>query len=269
MATTTLRTPTALTSLERVLLLVPTAGGLVFGLALLLVPAAFAQSAGGTGHDPIIYRLAGAATLGYAVALLSAIARGTWRAAHLLVVATLGFNVASLYACAVELAGGRATPVVYLMLGTSLVIVGITTGLLVRHRTAPRPDPDIPRWLEWFLVLATLVSIPFALLPLLLSATFSGLFGLQGSDTFIFHLGGAAVLGYAVLGVYELRSRAWSEIFSAALMVLVFNGLVAIVCALVLAGVLAEPGGTLAPLALAAGGLVALATVVEIARRGK
>lgn len=266
---TTLRAPTSLTTLERVLLLLPAAGGLVFGLAPLLAPMTLAQVAGGTGQDPLVYQLAGAATLGYAVALIFAIGAGTWRAAHLPVLATLGFNVASLYACVVEIAGGTSKPVIYLILVTSLLIVAITVALVVRHRAMPRPTPDSPAWLVWFVVLATAISIPFGLLPLFSPATFSSLFGLHGTDTFTFRQGGAAVLGYAVLGIFELRSRSWSEIFSAALMVLVFDGLVAIVCALVVAGVLREPGGTLAPLALGAGAFVAVATIVEIVRGGK
>ncbi|MFI5275144.1 MAG: hypothetical protein ACHQ4H_19100, partial [Ktedonobacterales bacterium] len=257
---TTLRTQTSLTALERVLLLIPAAGALVFGLGPLLALGALALVAGARGHDPIIYRLAGAATLGYAVALLFAIGAGTWRAAHLPVLATLGFNAASIYACGASLAGGMTQPVIYLILATSIIIVAITIWLLLRHAPVERPTPDSPSWLIWFLVLATAISIPFALLPLFVPATFSSLFGLQGTDVFTFRQGGAAVLGYGVLGIFELRSRAWSEIFPAALMVLTFDGLVAIVCALVLLGQLPDAGGSLAPLSLIAGGCVAVAT---------
>jgi hypothetical protein len=107
------------------------------------------------------------------------------------------------------------------------------------------------------------------MLPLLLPATFGHAFGLPGVDVFVYRLGGAAVLGYAVLGAFEVRSRAWAEIRSAAIMVVVFNGLGAIACALVLLGALRDVPGTLAPLALVASALVAVATGIELARDGK
>jgi hypothetical protein len=266
---TTLRAPTSLSSLERVLLLVPLVGGLFFGLFPLIDPPGFAGLVGLNPHDPFIYRLFGAAILGYPAALIYAITAGTWRAARLPVLASLGFNLASLYACGAVIAAGERQTIIYLVVIVSIVIVLIAAWLLVAHRAAPRAAHEIPSWMFWFLVLATLLSIPFALLPLFVPDTFVSLFALPATDAFVLRGGGAAIFGYAVLGLFELQSRSWSEIFSAALMVLTFDGLVAVVCALVLLHMLSDPGGTLAPLALAAGGFVALATVVEIARRGK
>ncbi|HKY54168.1 MAG TPA: hypothetical protein VJM08_07685, partial [Anaerolineales bacterium] len=61
---------TKLSNLERILLLLPTAGGLVFGLFPLLLGGAFGATFGAPGNDSFIYRLGGAATLGYAIALI-------------------------------------------------------------------------------------------------------------------------------------------------------------------------------------------------------
>src|SRR5687768_11701464 len=88
-----------LSGLERMLLLLPIAGGLVFGLGPLLLGGAFGAVLGAPGNDTFIYRLAGAATLGYAVALIMGIRQGDWSPLRLVVVATLAFNVASIYAC--------------------------------------------------------------------------------------------------------------------------------------------------------------------------
>ena len=67
-----------LTGLEKLLLVIPLLGGLFFGLMPLLAPQLFAQISQATGDDAYIYRLAGAATFGYAVALIMAIRQGEW-----------------------------------------------------------------------------------------------------------------------------------------------------------------------------------------------
>jgi hypothetical protein len=259
----------ALTSRERALLLAPLAGGLVFGLLQYEFPLAFARMAGGSGSDPIIARLAGAATLGYAAALAYAVYQRTWVAARLPLLATLAFGVASLYACLAALFSGNGQPLTYLILLAALAFSGIAALLLRAHRADVRPAADVPPWLYWFVVGATVVSVPFGLLPLLAPVTFAHAFGLPGADVFVYRLGGAAVLGYAVLGYFEVRSRAWAEIRSAAIMVLIFNGLGTIACALVLLGALRDTPGALAPLALVAGAVVAVATAIELARDGK
>ena len=55
------------------------AAALVFSLAPLLITATYASVLGFQGDDPLIYRLGGAATLGYAVVALIALVRPkTW-----------------------------------------------------------------------------------------------------------------------------------------------------------------------------------------------
>jgi hypothetical protein len=55
-------------------LIAQAAAGLVFGLAPLLVQASYASALGFSGDDELVYRLGGAATTGYFVAPVLALA---------------------------------------------------------------------------------------------------------------------------------------------------------------------------------------------------
>jgi hypothetical protein len=213
-----------LSILERILLLLPIAGGLVFGLGPLLLGGAFGAALGVPGNDTFIYRLAGAATLGYAVALIIGIRQGDWTSLRLVVVATLAFNVASIYACVVQLAAGNTNFIIYLILGTSIAITAITVSSLNRHTGIERPVADISVWYIRFLILGTVLSAAFGLLPLLIPVFGAQLLGFQGTDVFLMRQAGAASLGYAVMGVYGIRSGAWSELRLPLVMALIFNG---------------------------------------------
>lgn len=221
-------TSSRLSRLERWLLVLPLAGGLVFGLFPLLVPVTFASLTGFSGNDPFIYRLAGAATFGYAVALGLGLRQGTWAAVRLVVIAILTFNLASLYACVFELlspsTNGGVRLVVYLILATSIAIVAITGSLLYRHRTDTRLAPNIAVWVVRFIVVATILALVFGLTPLFYPQL-NRLFGFKVTDLFLYRQAGAATLGYAIMGIFELRSRNWQEIRWPVVMAAVFNGL--------------------------------------------
>src|SRR6185503_7783462 len=92
-----------LSSLERNLLLLPLAGGLVFGLGPFLFGSAVGAAVGFPGNDAFIYRLAGAATFGYAVALIVGLLQGNWAPMRSVVIAILTFNLASIFASSMEL----------------------------------------------------------------------------------------------------------------------------------------------------------------------
>ena len=96
-------TSTRLTTLERWLVVILIAAAVVFGLLPLLAPVQFATLSGYPGNDPFIYRLAGAATFGYAVGLTLGFRQGTWAAVKLAVIAVLTFNLASIYTCGAEI----------------------------------------------------------------------------------------------------------------------------------------------------------------------
>src|SRR5688572_30524530 len=213
-----------LSSLERILLLLPLAGGLIFGLFPLLLGDAFGATFGAPGNDSFIYRLGGAATLGYAVALIMGLRQGDWAPLRLVVIATLTFNLASIYACVVELMAGATNIMIYLILGTSIAIAVITLWLLNRHSSNRKMERDVSTWYIRFLTLGTVLSGAFGLLPLLIPVQGAQLLGFQGTDVFLIRQAGAASLGYAVMAYLGIRSGAWLEIRLPLIMALIFNG---------------------------------------------
>jgi hypothetical protein len=215
---------TKLSMLERLLLLLPTAGGLVFGVFPLLLGGAFGVALGAPGNDSFVYRLAGAATLGYAVALILGLRQGDWAPLRLVVIGTLTFNLASIYACVVHILTGTANLYVYFIFGTSIAITGITLWMLNRHPREVQGEADISVWYIRFLVLGAVLSGAFGLLPLLIPVLGATLTGFQGTDVFLIRQGGAASLGYAVMSIVGIRSGMWQEIRLPLIMALVFNG---------------------------------------------
>lgn len=211
-------------NLERLLLLLPIAGGLVFGVFPFLWGGAFGTLLGAPGNDSFVYRLAGAATLGYAVALLLGLRQGDWVPLRLVVIGTLTFNLASIYACLAHILTGTANLFVYLIFGTSIAITAITLWLLNRHAGETAGSETVSAWYVRFLVLGAVLSGAFGLLPLLMPVLGATLTGFQGTDVFLIRQGGAASLGYAVMSIAGIRSRAWTEIRLPLIMALVFNG---------------------------------------------
>ena len=213
-----------LSNLERIFLLLPLAGGLVFGLFPLLLGGAFGAAVGAPGKDSFIYRLGGAATLGYAVALIIGLRQGDWAPLRLVVVAILAFNLASIYACVIELMAGNTNILVYLILGTSIAITAISLWILNRHAGSMQAESDVSTWYVRFLILGTVLSAVFGLMPLLIPVFGAQLLGFHGTDVFLIRQAGAASLGYAVMGVYGIRSGSWGELRLPLVMALIFNG---------------------------------------------
>src|SRR5512133_1964409 len=124
---------TKLNSLERTLLLLPLAGGAVFGLLPFLLGSALGKLGGFPGNDALIYRLAGAATFGYAVALFLGIRQRDWAPMRSVVIAVLTFNLASIFAAVIEFISGDTNIIVYVILAASIAFVAISLWLLNRH----------------------------------------------------------------------------------------------------------------------------------------
>jgi hypothetical protein len=213
-----------LSNLERILLLLPLAGGIVFGVLPFLLGGAFGRLFGYPGNDSFVYRLAGAATFGYAVALILGLRKGEWAPLRLVVVATLTFNLASIFACVMELLTGNTNILVYLILGTSIAITAITLRILSRHGNPEPSSLDVSPWFIRFIILGTILSAAFGLLPLLIPVLGAKLLGFHGTDVFLIRQAGAASLGYAVIGALGIRSGAWHERTLTMMMALVFNG---------------------------------------------
>ena len=215
---------TKLSSLERVLLLLPIVGGLVFGLFSLLLGGVFGAGLGFPGDDSFVYRLAGAATLGYAVALIMGWRQGDWAPLRLVVIATLTFNLASIFACVIQLTAGDTNIMVYLILATSIAISAITLWILNRHAGGTQMANDVSKMYIRFLVLGTVLSGAFGLLPLLIPVQGAQLLGFHGTDVFLIRQAGTASLGYALIGTFGIRSGNWHELRLPLTMALMFNG---------------------------------------------
>src|SRR6266508_4163484 len=217
---------TKLSNLERILLLLPMAGGLIFGLGPFLLGSASGAAVGFPGNDAFIYRLAGAAAFGYAVALIMGVRQRDWAPLRQVVIGTLTFNLASIFACVVQLVAGDTNIFVYLILGASIIFIAITLSLLNRHgragveRATGNPSIGYVR----FVTFGTILSAAFGLLPLLIPVWGAQLLGFHGTDVFIIRQAGAASLGYAVMGLYGRRTSTWSEVRLGLVMALIFNG---------------------------------------------
>jgi len=250
---------------DRALLVIPFLGGIVFGLGPFLIPTTFAQISGYTGADPYIAQLAGAATFGYAVALWPAL-RGThFERVKLVVIATLTFNVASIVSCLVEIIGGTAKPVVFLIFATSIVITAITAKVLRGYPPEARGKPDIATWLVVILAIATAAAIVFGIVPQFPREA-AALFGYAGTDGFLYRQAAAATLGYGVMGVFELRSRSFEQIQLPLVMAAVFNGLSLLASLLqLISGQITLLVGVVAPAAL----LVSAGFTIALLRRGR
>ena len=210
-------------STERTLLLVPTVAGIVFGVLPFFMGGAFGRLVGYSGDDAFIYRLAGAATLGYGVALTMGLRQSAWAPVRLLVIATLVFNIASLYACALQILSGNGSWFSYLITVASIAITAITAWVLAQHRGEPQPARDVSVATTRGLGLGVVLSGAFGLLPLLAPVFLTHLVGYKGTDVFIIRQAGAASLGYAVMAYFGIRSGAWQELRLPFVMALVFN----------------------------------------------
>jgi len=241
----------------RILLVAQVLAAGFFGLVPLLVPQTFGSWFGYTGHDELVYRLAGAASTGYAVAaLLALITRLSWAELRIPVWATLTFNAAAAFAAAVSVSSGdRGILPMFILVAASAFAV-ISAFWLFRDRGPVVPTGAVFEvGFRVVLALATLSAAVFGLFPLLAPERFATLFELSGQDQFIFRLAGAATLGYAVAGALELRSGDYRRIRLQNFAAVVFNVLGAIVAALAWA---AGSGGLLAPVVTVAAAFFAV-----------
>jgi len=214
-----------LSQTDRWLLLLPTAAGILFGLGPFLLGGSFGMLFGFPGNDSFLYRCAGAAAFGYPVGLVLGLRQQSWSALRLPVIATLTFNLASIFACAMEILSGKALPIVYVIALASIAITAITLSLLMRYSDEPRPAPDISPLLRYGLILGGVLAGVFGLLPLLIPTQFSQLVGYKGTDAFVIRQAGAASLGYGVMAFLALKSGTWQEVRIPTVMALIFNGL--------------------------------------------
>jgi hypothetical protein len=251
----------------RYLLLLLIAAGGFFGLAPLVFPTQFADLSGFSGQDVFMYRLAGAATFGYAIGLAAGYRAG-WTALRIPIAATFGFNAASILACLLAIFAGGAQPVVYLILAASLLFTASTGYFLANPPSlpaAPESDARLAPWVTALFALGTVAALFFGLAALIPAGAFGHLLGYSGLDDFVYRQGGAATLGAGVGGAMVLMSRRWEAARIPALMALTFNAL-SVVAALL---EITSGGQPIAWLILAAAGLVTIGSAAAIARGGR
>jgi len=240
-------------------------GAAALGLPLYVFPRPLATIAGLAGDDLLIYELGGAAMLGYAVALAIGARRGQWRPLRFVLMATYGFGGLTLLAGLVSFASGIITGFV---LVTTIwgVLVGWIVGQVIVARRGVRAGPrDVAGWVAVVLALATLSAAVFGLGPQA-AGPFAALMGYRGTDEYVYRLAGSACFGYAVMGIGELRSLHWGDMWLANIMALVFNALAFIAALLEL---LAGRTTLLAVLVTAAAGFFTIAIAVALVRRGR
>jgi hypothetical protein len=223
-STITVPSKTLLSGWERALLILPALAGLAIGLFPLLLPQLSAKVSGFPATDEYIYRLAGAATLGYGVALCIGVFQKEWRIVRLPVIGTLVFNLASLYACATAILQGNARFSVYFVLVSSILFVTITSLILVRHAGVPRLEADpASSLLRIFLVIGAIAAGFFGILPLFVPWFFQ-IFHFKIDAPFILQQAGAASLGYAVIAILAQRVVNSRELLLIGIMAAIFNG---------------------------------------------
>ena len=245
--------------------------GLFFGLAPLLLPTQFGDATGFRAEDLFLYRLAGAATLGYGVAVGVGF-RAPWRELRILIASTAVFNGASIAACLVTIAQGGAQWLIYVILVASILFTAGTLSLLASpplgpgERRGPDGSPDVAQWIVALFAIGVLASLVFGLGPLVAGGGFGRALGYPGLDDFIYRQAGAATTGACVGGLLALQSQRWREIRLAAVAALTFN------LASVLAALVEVAGGSPQPvvfLILAAAALVTAGMAIALRRAGR
>jgi hypothetical protein len=245
--------------------------GLFFGLAPLLVPKQFGDATGFQAQDLFVYRLAGAATLGYGVALLAGF-RAPWRELRILIASTAVFNGASIAACLVAIVQGGAQWLVYVILLASILFTAGTLRLLANpplepgERSVPDGPPDVAPWIVALFAVGVAASLVFGLGPLVAGGGFGRALGFPGLDDFIYRQAGAATTGACVGGLLALQSRRWAEIRLPAIAALTFNA------ASVLAALVEVSAGSphaVVYVILAAAALVSVGMALALQRAGR
>jgi hypothetical protein len=224
-----------------------------FGLFPLLAPVPFAELFGYKGDAPLAYRLFGASATGYALAAAFVLwRRPGWAELRISLVATLTFNVTGFLASAVALISGGPLVLPLIVLLASGAFTAVSTYWLRRDQGQPVVgDSKLSRNALGIIGLATLSAAVFGLLPLVVPELFAKLFGLPGTDVYLYRLAGAATFGYATAGWLELRAGRLEQIRVQNLAAITFNALGALASVVAL---LHGYGGLLAPLIVIAAG---------------
>lgn len=244
----------------------------VFGLLLFLAPEASAKASGFVGKDIFLYRLAGAASFGYLLALAGAWRDG-WPALRITIGGLAVFAVGSIIACVAAIAVGEGTWMVDVVLVASAILLGLELLLLMNPPTdaggATSGEPDVADWVVYLIAFGAIAALGTGALALLLGGAGGSLLaGYSGTDSVIYREAGAATLGGAYGAYLALRSRRWSEIGRGLWGAIAFNGLSLVAAVLEIAR--GNGGLNLLSLAILGVSLIVTAGVaLAIWRRGR
>lgn len=244
----------------RLTLAAQAAAALVFGLAPILFKDRYASALGFSGDDKLVYWLGAGATLGYFVAPMIALTRrSSWREIRIPAVATLTFTIGAFAASALELAGGAQQPIVPFVVAAGALFT-LVAGYWLWRDEAPEidPGPSLDTPARAVIALATLSAATFGLLPLMVPGLFADLFGLAGTDSWVFRLAGAGCLGYATAGIASLMAAGYRLFRIQNMAAITFN---AVGATSAWFSILAGTGGLLAPVVAAAATFFAVALI--------
>jgi hypothetical protein len=251
----------------RFLLAIQVVVGGVFGFVPFLFPGVAADAGGYTGSEPFIYRLAGAATLGYVVAAAVAIAQPAWYRFRIPAAASYTFNAAAMIAALITLFEDGGTFWVWFILIAATTFVLILIYVTRRNEGPAAPEqPRLDGPARVLLTVATIAAAFFGLAPLFAAQFFADFADFDPSDLFVYRMAGAATFGYAFGGYLSIRDGRWEAIRVQNLAAIVFNALSAVAA---LMYVMAGGSSLVAWVILIAATLFAIALTVLHVRKGR
>ena len=251
----------------RLLLLIQVLAAGFFGVVPYLFPSVAARATHYAVAEAFIYRLAGAATFGYAVAAAAALMKPDWYRFRIPAAASYTFNAAAVLAALMTLFDSSKSFWVWFVLVAAAAFVLILIYVTRRNEGPPAPDqPMLDRPARILLTLASVAAAFFGLAPLIAAEWFADFGGFDPSDLFFYRTAGAATLGYAFAGYLSLRDGRWEAMSIQNLAAITFNGLSAIAALLY---VMAGGSSWVAWLILVAATVFTLALVTLHVRRGR
>lgn len=263
----------------RLLLVVQVLAAGLFGAVPFFFPGVAAEAGGYPGTESFIYRLAGAATIGYVVAAASVLMEPAWYRFRIPAAASYTFNSAAVVAALMTLFESRGSFWVWFILLAAAGFVLILIYVTGRDEGPPAPDElSLDRPARALLAVASLADALFGLALLLAAEWFADFAAVDPSDLFIYRLAGAATLGYAFGGYLSIRDGRWEAIKVQNLAAIAFSGLSAIAALTYLINPPFEPVYTdlmvanpswIAWLILGAATLFTMALVTLHVRRGR
>ena len=184
-----------------------------FGLVPLIAPVDFAKAFGLTGAEPYLYRLAGAATVGYMAPALLGLLRGSWASLRIPMATTFLFNATAASASLVTIDESGLQPLAAVVALAASIFTAIAAYWLWRGGSPDeagrqRLEPGFKLTLAGATVAASIIGGSALLLP----RAYASFFDVSAADLIIIRLGGAATVGFALAGLLSFLIDDWPAI---------------------------------------------------------